>query len=72
MKTMNRREVLSAVAIGVPAMALAAAVEQKASAAPKDAKGSGAVSGAAPAFAGKHLPLPLPFAPGSSTGYPSG
>jgi Fe-Mn family superoxide dismutase len=66
--TMNRREVLNAVAIGVPAMTLAAAVEQKALAAAKDAKASGTVPGVPPAFAGKHLPVPLPFAPGKLTG----
>lgn len=66
--TMNRREVLNAVAIGVPAMTLAAAVEQKAVGAPKEAKTGGTVSGGAPAFAGKHSPVPLPFAPGKLTG----
>jgi hypothetical protein len=50
--TMNRREILNAVAIGVPAMTLAAAVEEKALAAPKGAT----VPGGAPAFAGQHLP----------------
>jgi superoxide dismutase, Fe-Mn family len=65
--TMNRREVLSAVAIGVPAMTLAAAVEQKALATPKDAR-TGTVSSGATAFAGKHSPVPLPFAPGKLTG----
>ena len=59
MKTMNRREMLGAVAVGGSALALDAAVEQKASAASKDSS-SAAV---APAFAGKHQPLPLPFAP---------
>jgi superoxide dismutase, Fe-Mn family len=65
MKAMNRRDVLSAVAVGVPALTLAAAVERKASASPKE---GGASAGTAPAFAGKHAPLPLPFAPGKLTG----
>jgi superoxide dismutase, Fe-Mn family len=65
MKTMNRRDVLSAVAVGVPTLTLAAALEKKASAAPKE---GGATAGAAPAFAGKHAPVPLPFAPGKLTG----
>jgi superoxide dismutase, Fe-Mn family len=68
MKTMNRREVLGAVAVGVPAMVLVAAGEKKASAAPKDDKASGAAAGAGSAFAGKHQPEPLPFAPGKLTG----
>ena len=63
--TMNRRDVLSAAAVGVPALTMAAAGENKASAAPKADKDGG---GAAPAFAGKHVPLPLPFAPGKLTG----
>ncbi|MEP6653958.1 MAG: Fe-Mn family superoxide dismutase [Myxococcales bacterium] len=67
MKTLNRREVLSAVAIGVPTLALAGAVETRASAAPKDGKTSAAAS-ASSAFAGKHQPVPLPFAPGKLTG----
>jgi Fe-Mn family superoxide dismutase len=66
--TMNRREVLNAVAIGVPAMTLAAAAESKVLAAPKDAKTGGTVSGGPSAFAGKHSPVPLPFAPGKLTG----
>ena len=65
MKTMNRRDVLSAVAVGVPTLTLAAAAEKKASAAPKEA---GPVANTAPAFAGKHAPVPLPFAPGKLTG----
>ena len=68
MKTMNRREVLNAVAVGGPTMVLAAATEQRASAAPKDDKASGTAAGAASAFAGKHQPVPLPFAPGKLTG----
>jgi Fe-Mn family superoxide dismutase len=67
MKTLNRREVLSAVAIGVPAIALAAA-EKKASAAPKDDKASASAASSGSAFAGKHQPAPLPFAPGKLTG----
>jgi Fe-Mn family superoxide dismutase len=66
MKTMNRREVLGAVAVAVPTMALAAAAEHTAAAASK--LDSGGVPGAAPAFAGKHVPAPLPFAPGKLTG----
>ena len=62
---MNRRDVLSAVAVGVPALTMAAAGENKASAAPKADKEA---AGAAPAFAGKHAPVPLPFAPGKLTG----
>lgn len=68
MKTMNRRELLGVVAVGGPTIALAAAIEKTASAAPKDAKGSGAAAGAASVFAGKHLPVPLPFAPSKLTG----
>jgi len=68
MKTMNRREVLSAVAVGVPAIALAVAAEKKAAAAPKADKSIGAAAGAASAFAGKHQPVPLPFAPGKLAG----
>jgi Fe-Mn family superoxide dismutase len=67
MKTMNRREVLGAVAVGGSALALAAAVERTATAAPKDAK-SGGGGGGAPAFAGKHQPTPLPFPPSKLTG----
>ena len=67
MKTMNRREVLGAVAIGGSTLALAAAIEGTATAAPKDAKPSGG-GGGAPAFAGKHQPAPLPFAPAKLTG----
>jgi Fe-Mn family superoxide dismutase len=69
MKTMNRREVLNAVTIGVPMVALAAAAEKTASAAPKADKASEAGAGAASAFAGKHQPMPLPFAPGKLTGF---
>jgi Fe-Mn family superoxide dismutase len=65
MKTMNRRDVLSAVAVGMPTLTLAAALEKKASAAPKE---GGSAAGAAPAFAAKHAPVPLPFAPGKLTG----
>lgn len=67
MQTMKRREVLGAVVVGLPTIALAAAGAQTASAAPKDAKPSG-VSGGAPAFAGTHEPVPLPFAPSKLTG----
>ncbi len=63
--TMNRRDVLSAAAVGLPVLTMAAAGENKASAAPKADKDGG---GAAPAFAGKHVPVPLPFAPGKLTG----
>jgi Fe-Mn family superoxide dismutase len=66
MKTMNRRDVLGAVAFGVPALTLAAALEKKASAAPKPDKDG--ASAAASAFAGKHAPVPLPFAPAKLTG----
>jgi Fe-Mn family superoxide dismutase len=65
---MNRRDVLNAVAVGVPMIALASAIEQTASAAPKDAKAGGAAAGGATAFAGKHQPVPLPFASGKLTG----
>jgi Fe-Mn family superoxide dismutase len=66
MKTMNRREVLNAVAVAGPTIALAAATEKWAAAAPKDDKASGPVAGKA--FAGKHQPVPLPFSAGKLTG----
>jgi superoxide dismutase, Fe-Mn family len=68
MTTMNRREVLSAVAVALPTIALAAATEKKAWAAPKPDKTSEAAAGTASAFAGRHQPVPLPFAPGKLTG----
>jgi len=68
MKTMNRRDVLGAVAVGVPTLTLAAALAKKASAAPKTDKEGGAAAGGAPAFAGNHAPVPLPFAPGKLAG----
>jgi Fe-Mn family superoxide dismutase len=62
MKTMNRREVLGTVAIGVPTMALAT-TERGASAATRPAVASGGA-----AFAAKHAPLPLPFDPAKLRG----
>jgi Fe-Mn family superoxide dismutase len=67
MKTMNRRDVLGAVAVGVPTLTLAAALEKKASGAPK-ADREGTSAAAAAAFAGRHAPAPLPFAAGKLTG----
>jgi Fe-Mn family superoxide dismutase len=59
MKIMNRREILGAVTVGVPALALA---EAASAAPPRDARPTGTSPvGAAPAFAGRHQPLPLPF-----------
>ena len=66
-KLMRRRDVLGAVAVGVPALTLAV-LEQNASAAPKTDKAGAGTPSAAPAFAGKHAPMPLPFAPGKLTG----
>jgi len=63
--TMNRREVLGAVAVGGSTLALAAAGEKTASAA-SEIKAGGVVAGAA--FAGKHQPVPLPFSPAKLTG----
>jgi len=68
MKTLNRRELLGAGAIGVSAIGLATAAEKTASAAPKDDKAGGAGAGGGSAFAGKHQPAPLPFAAGKLTG----
>ena len=68
MKTMNRRDILGAVAIGVPSIALGTLVEPTASAAPKSAKTNGPVAGTASAFAGKHVPAPLPFDPAKLSG----
>jgi superoxide dismutase, Fe-Mn family len=65
MTTMSRRDILSTAAVGVSALTLAAAGENKASAAPKADNDGG---GTAPAFVGKHAPVPLPFAPGKLTG----
>jgi superoxide dismutase, Fe-Mn family len=59
--TMNRRELLGVVAIGAPALALAA-TERRALAVDK------AKSAAAGAFAGKHAPVPLPFDPAKLAG----
>jgi Fe-Mn family superoxide dismutase len=67
MKTMNRRAVLGAVAVGVPTLTLAAALEKKALAAPK-ADREGSAAAAASAFAGRHAPVPLPFAAGKLAG----
>ena len=68
MTTMNRRDVLNAVAVGVPTIALATSAASKASGAPKDDKTGGASTSAASAFAGKHQPVALPFAPAKLTG----
>jgi Fe-Mn family superoxide dismutase len=66
MTTMNRRDVLNAVAVGGATMAMAAATEKAASAAPKD--DGRATAGSASAFAGKHQPVALPFAAGKLAG----
>src|SRR5438034_22826 len=67
MKTMNRREILGSATIGLPMMALAGTAERASAASPpRDTRTAG--TGGAPAFAGKHQPVPLPFDPTKLTG----
>ena len=66
--TMKRRDVLRAVAVGVPALTVAGAFERRGSGAPRADKEGAATAAGAPAFAGRHAPVPLPFAPGKLAG----
>src|SRR3954470_24143502 len=65
MKTMKRREILGAVAVGLPAIGLGATGDRAAVAAPKGAASAGARP---PAFSGTHAPVPLPFDPAKLNG----
>jgi Fe-Mn family superoxide dismutase len=70
-KTMNRREILGAVCVSVPAVALAGAAGRTsaATAPPKESRAAGTTTaGAGPVFGVKHQPVPLPFDPAKLTG----
>src|SRR4051794_38714661 len=62
---MNRRDLLGAIAVGAPALVLARE-EGSARAATPASKGTG--GSVPPAFAGKHVPAPLPFDPAKLSG----